>query len=536
MKNEPSSELELRLLLLVQAVREGRDAGAHAELNDLLRADARARALMPMLLVDEQALISMLRESGFYDVIAGAEGGGGKARRMWSAAQMAAIAAGIVFAALTTWWVIRPQPEGTEPPALTNTPPSPEHRQVAIVMQAVDAEWPDAGYQAQDRVPAGPIVLKSGLVRLQFLNGATVVMQGPAALDLKSESLAVVRSGLVTANVPPVAEGFTLVAEGWRAVDRGTVFGIDARQPGKAEVHVLQGKVDMYRAGGDALEDSLTVGQTLLLTENTMQKQAASSTRYPTEDEVLTRATNRAAMRLDAWKQHSDSLAADPSLLLYLDFEKADVEKGILTNRALKANADSSGTLIGGEWTEGRWPGKRAVAFQRAGEVIRLSLRQTATASTFVMSVRFDPVSPNTQTLLLSPVVGPGQIYWLLSGHSQIDHGNGMIFIKTPAAGGGDLHFASGRGFGHQERGRWQMVAVVHDPDRQEVRHYVNGIRTATVKLADKTPLDLGQLAIGNWGYDGKVPNNFVGRMDEVAVFARALEDADIRRLQHGVD
>jgi hypothetical protein len=148
------------------------------------------------------------------------------------------LAAAVMVTALA-WWF---WPRGGDLIATESGEEALNAKQVAVVTQVVDAKWDDVGFQTNDRVPMGRFSLKAGLVRLQFLSGATVVIEGPAELDLTSEHGAEVRSGLVTANVPPVAEGFTLTAAGWRAVDRGTVFGIDARSPETTEVHVIEGR------------------------------------------------------------------------------------------------------------------------------------------------------------------------------------------------------------------------------------------------------------------------------------------------------
>ena len=66
MKHDDSSSshrsLEQRLLHLLQTVRDTHDASARAELNTLLRENADARSTMARLMVDEQALISRLRD------------------------------------------------------------------------------------------------------------------------------------------------------------------------------------------------------------------------------------------------------------------------------------------------------------------------------------------------------------------------------------------------------------------------------------------------------------------------------------------
>ena len=69
---DPSSSprsLEYRLLRLLLAVRETQNPSARAELNMLLRENAEARPIMARLMVDEQALISRLREDGIVELL-----------------------------------------------------------------------------------------------------------------------------------------------------------------------------------------------------------------------------------------------------------------------------------------------------------------------------------------------------------------------------------------------------------------------------------------------------------------------------------
>lgn len=63
------STLEHRLLRLLQAARDSQDASARAELNMLLRDNPEARPIMARLMVDEEALISRLREDGIVELL-----------------------------------------------------------------------------------------------------------------------------------------------------------------------------------------------------------------------------------------------------------------------------------------------------------------------------------------------------------------------------------------------------------------------------------------------------------------------------------
>jgi hypothetical protein len=434
------------------------------------------------------------------------------------------LAAAVMVTALA-WWF---WPRGGDLIATESGEEALNAKQVAVVTQVVDAKWDDVGFQTNDRVPMGRFSLKAGLVRLQFLSGATVVIEGPAELDLTSEHGAEVRSGLVTANVPPVAEGFTLTAAGWRAVDRGTVFGIDARSPETTEVHVIEGKVEMHHGTDAAVRGTLTTGQTARITAKLLTMQTAATAHFPREADVIDRAARADESQLDAWKLRSNALATDPGLVLYLDFEATDAERGVIRNRAPRANPRTDAIVIGGEWTQGRWPGKSAVAFQRVGDLIRTSLDAQLDAATFIVSLRIEPHSPLTQTILLTPDVGPGQFYWLLAGRGTLNSNNGSVFIKAGHQRK-NLRFPSGRALRRSEFGQWHTLAVVHDPTNHRVRHYLNGALVKENPLDDAHPLKLRQLVIGNWGFTTE-PRNLSGRMDELAVFNRALSDEEIAR------
>jgi len=163
-----------------------------------------------------------------------------------------------------------------------------------------------------------------------------------------------------------------------------------------------------------------------------------------------------------------------------------------------------------------------------SGSLIRTSLLKRLNAATFIVSLRIAPESPLTLTILLTPDVGPGQIYWLISGLEKPSRGNGTVFIKTEDQPK-NLRFASNRPLKRAELIQWHTLAVVHDPANKRVRHYLDGALLNEKPLDDSHPLKLRQLVIGNWGFTTE-PRNFVGRMDELAVFKRAFSDEEIAK------
>ena len=92
--------LEHRLLRLLQAVRDTQDTSARAELNMLLRDIPEARPIMARLMVDEQALISRLREDGIVELLepAPTHKTAPRMRARWFAWRpLTAMTAGVVF-------------------------------------------------------------------------------------------------------------------------------------------------------------------------------------------------------------------------------------------------------------------------------------------------------------------------------------------------------------------------------------------------------------------------------------------------------
>ena len=92
--------LEHRLLRLLQAARDMQDASARAELNMLLRDIPEARPIMARLMVDEQALISRLRDDVIVELLepTRAQQTTPPMRSRWLAWRpLTAVAAGILF-------------------------------------------------------------------------------------------------------------------------------------------------------------------------------------------------------------------------------------------------------------------------------------------------------------------------------------------------------------------------------------------------------------------------------------------------------
>ncbi|MEM6330309.1 MAG: FecR domain-containing protein [Planctomycetota bacterium] len=116
----------------------------------------------------------------------------------------------------------------------------------AHVTGLVDCRWApgDRSLRFGQPVAAGQqIELDDGLVQLTFVDGAKVILQGPARFLPRSPQHADLQLGKLAAIVPEQARGYTVRTPTAEVVDLGTEFGIDVSQGGVTEVHVLDGDV-----------------------------------------------------------------------------------------------------------------------------------------------------------------------------------------------------------------------------------------------------------------------------------------------------
>lgn len=116
----------------------------------------------------------------------------------------------------------------------------------ATVVQVVDAKWEnDKPVEVGDRISARTLHLLGGIVHLRFDSGVGVTLKGPAEFEVSSVELTRLQSGVLTATVPPGAEGFTVDTPSALVVDLGTAFGIEQFADGSSKVSVFDGEVEI---------------------------------------------------------------------------------------------------------------------------------------------------------------------------------------------------------------------------------------------------------------------------------------------------
>lgn len=517
-----------RLDALAGALREGRITEAEAvELRQLLQSQAGARRR----LVEHMMLTAALEAEC-------AEIAGGRpplgvwernrerlTRGAWFVAGVA-LAASILLPAALLWFA-------------RNVPPAEPgaeflDRGVAVLVEAVDARWADP--QMPTRVgaslPKGRLRLEHGLARIDFYSGASVVLQGQADLELVSPMESILHSGTLRAHVPAHAEGFVVRSRELKLVDRGTAFGMRVDSQAGTEVHVFEGKVelqDLAPRGEERSPRELISGGALRVARDGSSSSAtADAARFTGWKDLERLSAASAQQRFEQWQRFRSELVRDPRLVAFYPFQRDPQHPRRLANRSENRQPALVGTIVGCNWSEGRWPGTGALEFKRPADRVRIDVPGLYASLTLTAWVRPDSLDHPFNSLLLSDGwFRPGAVHWQLTRYGQVE----LSVWRHPGANPNSGKFQV---FDPYDLGRWMHLAVVYDGPARRVTHYRNGEPIGSSPLEGVVPLGIGPAEIGNWNtltwVDGTPIRSFNGRIDELAVFSAPLDAAELRR------
>ena len=251
----------------------------------------------------------------------------------------------------------------------------------------------------------------------------------------------------------------------------------------------------------------------------------------------LTRGVAAAAgSRYDRWLAYSYELRRDPDVVAYYTFDKQTESPNRLANlSALGSELD--GTLGGNDpgaqptWTSGRWGKNGALEFapqhQRVevpspvGSPLDFS-RGKDIASSFTIAAWFfaDSSQQNGAAIV---VKGP-------STHEQFgicfdERSSLRAWMRSETIRGIDvIRFTPSR--------RWQYIVEVYDPLQRELLFYANGgLADRQSGAPDHLLESAGPVTIGCRYLAKDYFPSFVGRIDEVAIFRKAMTAQDIQKM-----
>lgn len=398
---------------------------------------------------------------------------------------------------------------------------------VAVLTHAVDVDWlmPNTPRQG-DILSPGVLKLKSGLIQVEFYSGARLIVEGPADFDIESVASVICREGKLRSLVPPRATGFSVLTPKFEVVDLGTEFAVDVTRDGQSRVHVFDGKVELYGPDGNRGPEPAEVllgGNAAGFTASGARTAIAPNlTAFTSFEDVRARELLASQERFAQWKTWNKSLQNDPRIVTRYDFESND-------SRLIDVGTTKShGTIVGCEWTTGRWPQKRALEFKRPGDRVRIDVPGEFDAITLTAWVRVDALPQRRQSLLLTDGYEIGHLHWQIGLKGDLRLGT-----RIPSQG---PRFASGYGsqtaFTPRQIGVWNFVCSVYDRSEGIVSHWFNSEQVFRGALEVDQPIRVGVAEIGNWGMpllSARQPvRNFIGRMDELTIWNVALDEQQI--------
>jgi len=438
--------------------------------------------------------------------------------------------------ALALWFV---PDSGTTPPesVARMIPPTPtdikqSNGEVALLGMAVDVEWNGRSFAAGEALPKGLLKIRQGTLRLDFYSGARVILEGPASLDLLSPDLVSLSEGKLTAKVPPPAHGFTVLNGKMRVVDRGTQFGMSVAGADDCTVHVFDGEVELQGDVPEATTRKLFEGDGVSIRDGKSAFIAADRRSFASPVSMLQAAARQTEARYEQWRTKSQSLSKAPGLLAYFDFEEFDPAGMTLPNRASGAHENTSGSVIGCEKLTGRWDQKTALGFAKTSDRVRFRTEGSSPSITLMAWVRVDSLPLDNNSLLSMSPGESGEVHWKLDQSGRLLFG---LRATTEISYESWERLVSPQVVTPNDFGRWIHLATVLDSEKKEIRHYFNGREVAKGPLRRNTPVRLGTANIGNLDptyYNTQPVRNFNGRIDEFALFTRALTTAEITAMQ----
>ncbi len=418
---------------------------------------------------------------------------------------------------------------------------------IAMVTRLVDATWQDdtAAAEVGTALTPGPLRLKSGLAQIEFFCGATVVLEGPAEIELVSATEAKFHQGRLRAQVPPAARGFQIGVDDMKVVDLGTEFGLAVSASG-ADVQVFDGEVELHQP--------LSATQLIKAGEAFNKGDAKVRLAKSTPDQFVdlakldTQANDQTTQRYQRWLRYSKKLRSDPRLIAYYALDDTHRWNRKLLNKATAAESSDrneanvqgdgvshqsvaselDGAIVGAHRVAGRWPMKDALEFKQPGDRVRVNIPGEFRSLTFAAWVKIDSLDRWYNSLFLTDNYQSGEPHWQI-----LDTGQLFFSVRPTDSDKGPEHkkVLSPPFWNPTLSGKWLHLATTYDVDAKQTTHYLNGKpihqeQIPDLQLVPKTRI--GMASIGNWSMPTKDDDHFAvrnlnGSLDELAIFNAAL-------------
>lgn len=416
----------------------------------------------------------------------------------------------------------------------------------ATLRRSVDLKWSDnsSAYRDGDILPNGRLQFEAGVVEIDFFCGATLIVEGPAILDVESDWAVAVEQGRLRANVPPAARGFTVKAAGSNIIDLGTEFALTVDSK-NAQVEVIDGEIEIQ--GGKFDGSHLTTGQSQRLMGSEPQRLAKE---FSTLAQLQVRRRDAEAGQFSKWQALSEQLSQDKRLIAYFPIARNQLDR--LAPNETSAGSLRDGKLIGPVGIEnGRFGDQSTgLTFSRPGSRVRTLIEGEFAELTFACWVRIDSLEHAYNALFMSDGYETGEVHWQIRNDGRVmfsvmvddtqsrTHFSEVEQQMVRTAGLSRVYYSDSI-WDVSKSGQWVHLVAVYDPANRRVLQYANGRQIGAAEIIDLFSIDtlrIGPAEIGNWGQPfRKTPSfavrNLNGSIDEMAVFGKALPADEVKKL-----
>lgn len=389
---------------------------------------------------------------------------------------------------------------------------------VATLVKDVDAlllrdgqNWSDSG------LPVGKYELHRGLLNLRFGGDVLVYVEAPARFEAVDEKRLLLMAGRLSASVPPSGVGFTVETPEAEVVDYGTEFSVDV-EGGASEVHVFDGLVRVQpRTAREETTPSVDLRTSQAIRIDPLQPKPIAIELSP----------DRFIRSFDEPELGYRQTLRGLSPVVYYGMP-------IKSNGMQGEPVQYSGTLLlsegGGKETRGPYAagfvgGALRVLKRSLGRGALVDAGPPLKTGHFSLVAMVYAESHRANATVIRNMANEEGNFSLIVDEAGLP----QVIVQTNS---GDL--ISCKGVLPLELETWNQLIVVADGER--LRLFVDGSLAAESPCADLRPVDAGPYWIGT---SSQGDGLWDGRLDEFALFDRALRDeelatlAEAARVQH---
>jgi hypothetical protein len=405
---------------------------------------------------------------------------------------------------------LRPEAIPDSPKTGVSTPQTPFY---ALLVDQAGAEFADGAGPEQVKFNKGHYQLDDGVIHLRFSNGVDTVMRAPACFAIRNDYNIRLDHGDVWAIVPNGAEGFTVSSPSIDYEDRGTEFAISVDgEKGSSTLHVIDGQVDARNPKSNELLSSVFEGESTEFSEGEL---------IPVETPDLSKFPSPNSIGYLRWKeQHSFYTNQSDELIGYFPFFEEPQLKNYSTNPIA-----GNGEIHGARWVTGRWPGKKALLFDRNDDYVEFNITHEfdeLSMSTWINIDRFD--QPLSCILVSNDWDVRGDFFWHLTrnGKMWMGYHGGNRIIKPNTK---DI-----------PTGEWLHLAGSVSIPQKRVRLYINGeMMSYGLDPSSFNKMIPGLCRMGNWGTsninEGIKERALRGKIDQFSIWQKELTQEEVDEL-----